>query len=447
MKKKWLAGFLAATMIVASITGCGKEGNNSEQQNTESNVNTDVNNEQMTNEITPPLDVTQVPEATSTPKLPEPTPEALYGALDEARIAQATSGEMREISTMDLVWDMGIGINLGNTFESCGDWIKPDKVSNYEKGWGSPVIMPYMIEGYAKSGFGVLRIPVAWSNMMQENYTIHPEYMARVKEVVEMALNSGLYVVLNIHWDGGWWEDFAVADKKDECMTKYTRIWEQIAEEFRDYGDYLMFESLNEEGCWNSLWNRYGSGNKGKEEAYGLLNEINQTFVNIVRESGGNNAKRHLLIAGYATDVELTCDEAFKMPQDEMNRCAVSVHYYTPSTFAILDADASWGKCSSTWGTNQEYKELEKNMDLMKTTYIDKGIPVIIGEYGCPKKNKEKESIHAYLGSVNEYAYIRGMCPVLWDVTNAQYSRAKGEFIDKELLGLLNAVKAFERAK
>ena len=97
-----------------------------------------------------------------------------------------------------------------------------------------------------------------------------------------------------------------------------------------------MFESLNEEGGWEELWNRY-SNEGDKEKSFSILNEINQKFVDIVRASGKNNGKRHLLIAGYNTDIDLTCDELYKMPADPENRCAVSVHYYTPSTFAILE--------------------------------------------------------------------------------------------------------------
>ncbi|MCD7730570.1 MAG: glycoside hydrolase family 5 protein [Oscillospiraceae bacterium] len=354
------------------------------------------------------------------------------------------SGKMRDITTMELVQDMGLGINLGNTMESTGGWINSSSVTNYETGWGSPVITKEMIEGYKDSGFGVLRVPVAWSNMMSEDYEINHDYLARVTEIVDWALESGMYVILNIHWDGGWFSNFANEEDRDECMNKYKRIWEQLSEAYKNYSDYLMFESLNEEGGWDELWNRY-SNEGDKELSYGILNEINQTFVDTVRESGGNNAKRHLLIAGYNTDITLTCDSCFKMPEDPAERCAVSVHYYTPSTFAILEADADWGKARTEWGTEADYEELNANMDLMKETFIDKGIPVIIGEYGTSTKNKTNEMIRLYLSSVCEAAYTRGMCPVLWDVTDVFYLRNEAKFKDSELLSELMAVKEFER--
>ncbi|MBQ9118498.1 MAG: glycoside hydrolase family 5 protein [Lachnospiraceae bacterium] len=337
---------------------------------------------------------------------------------------------MRDITTMELVRDMGIGINLGNTFESCGSWINSSKVKNYETGWGSPVITEKMIAGYKEAGFGVLRIPVAWSNMMLEDYTIHPDYLARVKEVVTWAIDNDLYVILNIHWDSGWWTNFPT--DKEECMYKYVRIWTQLSEEFGEFSDYLMFEALNEEGCWDSVWNRWG-GTTGKAEAYGLLNEINQTFVDTVRASGGNNAKRHLLIAGYATDIDLTCDAMFELPEDPAGRIAVSVHYYTPSTFCILEQDADWGKAKADWGSASDVQELTRNMDKLKTTFIDKGIPVIIGEYGVAKKNKTEEVVRLFLSSVCEEAYERQICPVLWDVTSNFYNRSKCEMYDKQL--------------
>ncbi len=327
---------------------------------------------------------------------------------------------MRNITTMQLVADMGIGINLGNTFESCGDWINSSSVKNYETGWGSPVITKAMIQGMAAEGFETIRIPVAWSNMMGADYTIKPAYMARVKEVTDWALECDMYVIINIHWDGGWWESFPT--DKEECMRKYKAIWTQIAYEFCDYGDKLIFESLNEEGCWDSLWNRYGGATAGKATAYDLLNEINQTFVDVVRGSSCNNAKRHLLIAGYATDIPLTCDSYFKMPNDSAGRCAVSVHYYTPSAYTILTEDADWAKAQTEWGSESDIAELNKYMKMMYDNFVSKGVPVIIGEFGLPAMaNKTKENAILYLRSVAETAYNYGMCPVLWDTTS-EYS-------------------------
>lgn len=350
------------------------------------------------------------------------------------------SDGMRQITTMDLVREMGLGINLGNTFDTCNvNWIENPTVSSFETAWGSPIITKAMIQGYANSGFGVLRIPVSWSNMMWGNYTINPDYMARVKQIVDWTLETGMYAIVNIHYDGGWWSRFPA--EKDECMRKYTRIWQQISEAFMYYPDKLMFESLNEEGGWESLWNRWSGSTDGKAESYGLLNEINQKFVDTVRSSGGNNYGRHLLIAGYNTDIQLTCDPLFKMPYDYMYRCAVSVHYYIPSNFCIIEQDTEWATARSDWGNQNDINELNYYMDLLKSTFIDKGVPVIIGEYGTTTGNKTPETVRLFLSSVAKAAYSRYLCPVLWDTHNHFYDRNQCKFKDDSLLWQIMAAK------
>ena len=367
--------------------------------------------------------------------------------------AAAPDSGMRDITTMELVRDMGIGINLGNTLESCANWYEEDwiakwsegKPENYETAWGSPVITKDMIEGIAREGFGVLRIPVAWSNRMQHDgsYTIDSDYDARVHQIVDWTLECGMYAIINIHWDGGWVNKFP--DDPQESMKCYTHMWEQIAASFRDYDDYLMFESQNEELGWESLWNPWG-GTNGKAEAYALCNEINQAFVDTVRSSGGNNAKRHLLISGYNTGIDRTCDAMFQMPNDPANRMAVSVHYYSPAGFAILEEDADWGKATPTWGSEQDYASLRSEMDMLKSHFTDKGIPVIIGEYGCPTKNKEPESVRRFLTAVCQEAYQRGHCPVMWSTPGGHYNRETYKMEDQTLQKQLYAIggKAYQ---
>jgi endoglucanase len=345
---------------------------------------------------------------------------------------------MREITTMELVKEMGFGINLGNTFESRGDWITGSTVTSYETAWGSPIVTEEMIKGYANEGFGVLRIPVTWSNLMGEDYTINPDYMARVKEVVDWTLGSGMYVILNIHSDSLFEK---LPTETEESMNKYKRIWTQVADSFKNYGDHLMLESFNEEGVWPDLWNVYGTDDTNKEKAYELLNGLNQAFVDIVRGSGGNNKLRHLLIAGYTTDIVRTVDELYKMPNDPQNRCAVSIHYYTPPTFAIIDEDVEWGKARAEWGTDEDYAELNKLMDMVKTHFIDKGIPVIMGEFAAATKNKTQEMLRLYLTSVAKAASSRGITPVLWDVTNVLYNRYTYKIDDRVLHEQLMAIK------
>ncbi|MBR4200572.1 MAG: cellulase family glycosylhydrolase [Oscillospiraceae bacterium] len=355
----------------------------------------------------------------------------------------SAGGTMRDISTLELVKDMGIGINLGNTLEACSNWDQEDWVAamcggnptpqNYETAWGSPVITKEIIEGIAKEGFGVLRIPVAWSNMMAHDgtYTINTDYDARVHEIVDWTLDSGMYAIINIHWDGGWVNK--LPENKDETKKRFTHMWEQIADSFKDYGDYLMFEAQNEEFGWESIWNPWSGTQEQKERSYALCNEMNQAFVDTIRKSGGNNPKRHLLISGYNTGIDRTCDPLFKMPDDPANRMAISVHYYSPAGFAILEEDADWGKATPTWGSDQDYASLRNEMQMMKTNFMDKGIPVIIGEYGCPTKNKEPESVRRFLYSVCEEAYKCGHCPVMWSTPGGHYDREACKMADQEL--------------
>lgn len=355
-------------------------------------------------------------------------------------IDKPTNKNISELTTMELVREMGYGINLGNTFESCGDWINSDSVSAYETAWGSPVITRAAIQGYADAGFGVLRIPVAWSNVMSSdgNYTISPEYIARVREVVGWTLDTGMFAIINIHWDGGWVNVFP--ENVEENMRRFSIMWKQIAEAFNEFDERLMFEAQNEELGWESLWNKW-SGTNGEEKhaSYDLVNRVNQAFVDAVRGKGGNNSYRHLLISGYNTDVELTCDELFKLPNDPAGRLAVSVHYYDPSTLTILEQNADWGKAKTDWGSSADIAELDRKVSLLKTRFIDNGIPVIVGEYGCFGKNKARETIESYLLDVSSRMYNIGACPILWDTCNDEYDRNAGAFRRPEFIQKLIA--------
>lgn len=336
-------------------------------------------------------------------------------------------GSTLALTTKELIKDMGIGWNLGNSLEACGDWINGSTVKDYETSWSNPETTEDMIKGVKSYGFNSVRVPVAWSNLMASDYTINPLLLARVKEVVNYVIKNDMYAILNIHWDNGWFEKFATEEKKS--FQKYERIWEQITDYFKDFDEKLIFESLNEEGCWNDLWNRWSNaGNKSK--AYGILNDMNKDFVNIVRNSGGNNAKRHLLLAGYCTDTDLTVDEAYVVPKDD--RVMVSVHYYTPSTFTILEEDADWGKSAYTWGSDSEVDLLLNDFKKLKTRFVDKGIPVIIGEYGTVTKNKDMNSVYKFLRTVAETALANDMLPVLWD-NGEHFDRKKLVFKDSKI--------------
>lgn len=336
----------------------------------------------------------------------------VVNSTEPAEIITA-AGTMRDMTSQEIVSDMGLGWNLGNSFDSyySGQSISASAV---ETAWGNPTITKELIQAIKAEGFKTIRIPVTWMNCLDSSNNIDAAFMSRVKEVVDYCINEGLYVVLNVHHDGstdGGWLRNAQNDYTN-VSAKYQKIWEQIADNFKDYSDYLIFESMNEV-AFNT------SGNPTSDN-YTTLNKLNQLFVDTVRASGSNNEERHLLIAGYNTDTSMTCDNRFVVPTDSADRCIVSIHYYSPSTFCVATSGSSWGY-SSTWGTAAEQQALDADLDLLKTRFVDAGTPVIIGEYGVlteSENGKDQSSIVAYLKAVAEGALKRGICPVLWDSGN-----------------------------
>ena len=375
----------------------------------------------------------KTPASTDTPDTPStPSPSSRGPHLSANGILTSDNGVMRTgIDAYDIVKEMGAGTNLGNTLESCDTWIDTSSTSNYETAWGQPVTTQEMINGMKAAGFDSIRIPVAWSNMMADDgtYTINEKYFNRVETVLNYALNADMYVIINIHFDSGWWARFGskTEQERKDAMTKYKTMWTQIANRFQEYSDRLIFESANEElgTRLNSTDDYKGSGYYAKDDLdslYKLTNEINQTFVDIVRSTGGNNARRFLLIAGYDTDISKTCDLRYKMPTDTIDsHLMVSIHYYSPATYCIADNPKnSWGYDAS-WGTDEDIKALQGELSQMRISFVNKGYPVIIGEYGVTdtkiSENNfvRKEGRDLFFRSVCEFALENNMCPILWD--------------------------------
>ncbi len=360
-------------------------------------------------------------------------PSKAPGALDNTSSAsQNPANSNTGVTSLELAGLMGNGINLGNTMEAYG---RPSlgvgaAVSAYETFWGQPVTTREIIHSMKEAGFDTLRIPAAWTNAMdfqKGDYTIGSEYLDRVGEIIQYALDEDMFVIVNDHWDGGWWGMFGSATEqtRDSAMKMYISMWTQIAEKYRDYPDKLIFESANEE-----LGNRLNdkdlcpdSGTLSEDECYEMTNKINQTFVNTIRSTGGNNAQRFLLIAGYNTDIDKTCDDRFVMPGDSAkDKLLLSVHYYTP-----------WGYCGVTslskWGTVRDYEE--QNTLLAKMTkFTEQGYGIVIGEYtvalngdGTVKDNACDFFIN-FLNNCDQYGYS----PMLWDCSNLFIRKDLGFF-------------------
>lgn len=334
-------------------------------------------------------------------------------AVSDSAVTVSAAETMRNISSAELVKDMGLGWNLGNTFDSLCGWITNGTPEQYETGWGNPVTTKELIKKVKATGFKTVRIPVTWINAMNTSTNqVDAAFMARVKEVVDWCVEEDLYVIINVHHDGvggdsAQWIRNATKDY-NSTEKRFSALWTQIANTFKDYSDKLVFESMNEVEFTDV----------SKSDAYTLINKLNQNFVDTVRATGGNNAKRHLLISGYNTDIAQTCDSRFQMPKDSEGRLMLSLHYYSPPQFAVAEANCSWCTPQTTWGSASDIDELNANMMKIYTNFISKGVPVIIGEYGVlteAENNKDKASIRKYLSTVAETAVSYGMCPVLWD--------------------------------
>ena len=367
------------------------------------------------------------------------------GSAEEAEAVD--NGVMREgLTALEATRLMGNGINLGNTLEACDNnvGIKTNAPLSYETHWGQPKTTQAMIDGMKAAGFDTIRIPVAWmtnaTHLYESDYTIDADYMDRVEEVVRYARKAGMYVIINDHWDGGWYGMFGSesAETRALAMEAYKGMWQQIAERFRDYSDYLIFESANEElgGRFDENSPLYCSDSVvtylNDDERYALTNKINQTFVDVVRATGGNNATRFLLIAGYSTDINQTCDDRFQMPKDTVDsKLMVSVHYYDPWSYCGASSAAS----ATKWGKVSDYEYMDQQLAKM-TKFTEAGYGVVIGEYGAlPCSDGLKDNTLAYHTAFLDACTKYNLTNCLWDCSGL-YKRVSQTFADDDILAM-----------
>lgn len=367
------------------------------------------------------------------------------GSAEEAEAVD--NGVMREgLTALEATRLMGNGINLGNTLEACDNnvGIKTNTPLSYETHWGQPKTTQAMIDGMKAAGFDTIRIPVAWmtnaTHLYEGDYTIDADYMDRVEEVVRYARKAGMYVIINDHWDGGWYGMFGSesAETRALAMEAYKGMWQQIAERFRDYSDYLIFESANEElgGRFDENSPLYCSDSVvtylNDDERYALTNEINQTFVDVVRATGGNNATRFLLIAGYGTNIDQTCDDRFQMPKDTaVSKLMVSVHYYDPWSYCGASSAAS----ATKWGKVSDYEYMDQQLAKM-TKFTEAGYGVVIGEYGAlPCSDGLKDNTLAYHMAFLDACTKYNLTNCLWDCSGL-YKRVSQTFADDDILAM-----------
>ncbi len=261
--------------------------------------------------------------------------------------------------------------------------------------------------------------------------------MDRVEKILNWTLDCGMLAIINIHHENEWIKQVPTDSKAKE---KFTSIWKQICECFEKYGDHLLFEPMNEIG-YDEIWTPWGGSEADKAKALGYVNDLNQLFVDIVKNSGGNNAKRHLLVENDNTNLDMLttpCSRCRMIPQTDLLLQCITI---LPQTLPYwVEARLSIGVYAESWGTEADFKELNDNMDLLKNNCVEKGIPVIIGEYCADSRNRTKEVIRLFCVSVTEAIYSRGMCPMLWETPGGQYNRQTCQFDDPLFLEEMMAI-------
>ncbi len=333
---------------------------------------------------------------------------------------------------------MGIGLNLGNTMEayeatncekSSYEWIPicgDNTPKDYETRWGAIETTQKIIDGIKAEGFNTVRIPVFWGNMMENDgtWTIDPDYLERVKEIVDYCMNADMFAVVNCHH----FDEFIIRrNDVEECKEIFTTLWTQIADYFKDYPYTLVFEGFNEY-LGGSQFNEKGElVDPGQDSAYEMTNTCNQAFVDAVRATGSNNADRVLIVSGYNTNIDRTTSFRFRMPTDSVeDRLMVSVHY--------VDNAMYW---SNSIGNQRWLDYIDSQCQLLAEAFTMKDIPVFLGETTAqyPTDRFALDAVHTdsaeCLEIVLDKLKEKGFVPVIWDVCDGFYSRTNCKISDK----------------
>ena len=253
-----------------------------------------------------------------------------FGKVEIAVDPKIEYEDMRNLSSIELSQLMGLGWNLGNSLEAI--YGSEGALAGDETSWGNPRISQGLIDSIKAAGFNAVRIPVSWSHQLEDeySYTIKESWLKRVGEVVDYVISNQMYAIINIHWDGGWMDhpDYA---HQDEINYKIDAIWSQVANYFVNYPDYLLFAGTNEV----HEENQWGAPTKENVE---VQNSFNQTFIDAVRNTGGKNTQRHLVVQGYVTNIDYTVRN-FIVPTDiSEDRMMLEVHFYDPYDFALQES-------------------------------------------------------------------------------------------------------------
>lgn len=378
------------------------------------------------------------------------TPELTFNKQNA--IVDNNSIPFESISALDLTKKLKTGWNLGNTLDATNATDLSSEVS-----WGMPYTTQEMIAGLKKSGIKTIRIPVSWHNhLIDSAYTIDPKWMERVKTVVDWAIKNEMYVIIDSHHDNylqtgimprgsGYYPNSQNASESAEFIYN---IWSQICLAFNNgYDSHLIFETMNEPRLAGTMY-EWNSDNYSEIciDGFKTLNTLNQLAVDTIRKSGGNNAKRIIIVPSLQASVNSSLSPYFKIPDDktenvDYKKIIISVHMYTPYSFAMQTP-------GETVFTDKHEQEISSNFQKLDNAFIQKGYGVIIGEYGATNKNNDKERIRwfsYYLSEATKY----NIPAILWDNGQADpnqmegerygfYNRKKNAWYSKEILDAIN---------
>ncbi len=279
-------------------------------------------------------------------------------------------------TAIEFVENITVGWNLGNSLESTCDWITDPTPAQFETAWGNPVTTKAMIDAVKDAGFNTVRVPVSWGQKMDEYYTVSDEWMDRVNEVVDYVIDNDMYCILNVHHDNDWL--VPTYEKYDGAVEQLTALWAQISERFKNYDEKLIFETMNEPRLVGTDLEWTG----GNAEARDCINKFNAAALETIRESGGNNALRYVMLPTYAASATTTTLKDFVVPDDP--RAIVSIHAYSPYFFALANTDVAGS--TDKWGTESDKAQLKQELKMIYDKFIANDIAVIIGEFGAMNK-------------------------------------------------------------
>lgn len=361
-------------------------------------------------------------------------PLAAASAQDEAVIPEITTRTfaVADNEGMRFVASLRLGLNLGNCFDAIDcTWLSDEMA--YESAWCGAKVTPELIDAIRDAGFSTIRIPVSWHNHLSdpETWSISEPWLSRVQEVVDLCLARGLYVIINIHHDNNTSFLYPSTPCLEQSIGYVTAIWRQLSERFAAYDEHLIFESCNEprlvgHPCEWSL----NAGNPDCQDAVACINQINQAFVDTVRAGEGCNPTRYLLCPGYDASAEGALNSGFVLPTDPVqendHRIILSVHAYTPYSFA-LDAGgtASWSSANTGDRNN-----MTGFMDQLFLRFTKLGQPVLISEFGARDKSGNIDARTDFAACYVAEARARGITCIWWD-NNAFTGNG-------ELFGLIN---------